>query len=83
MSDAPSTLDLARRYVRRCGERAGGFIEFEFAIGEPEVFVEMILSPSAFAEFCAANRVALLPPRDASVEPADWDWRLADATRFK
>mgnify|MGYP000119563732 CR=1 FL=1 len=29
------------------------------------------------------DRVALLPPRDGSVEPADWDWRLADATRFK
>ncbi len=83
MTDAPTPLDLTRRYVRRCGERAGGFIEFEFAIGEPEVFVEMILSPSAFAEFCAANRVALLPPRDAGAGAADWDWRLADATRFK
>ena len=83
MTDAPSTLDLARRYVRRCGERAGGFIEFEFAIGEPEVFVEMLLSPAAFTEFCATNQVDMLPPRDPDAVPDDWDWRLADATRFK
>ena len=55
----------------------------EFAIGEPEVFVEMLLSPAAFTEFCATNQVDMLPPRDPDAVPDDWDWRLADATRFK
>ena len=81
----PAALDATRRFVRVTGERAGGFIEFDFAIGEPDLTVEMILTPEAFAEFCAANRVEMLPPRDADAPTDDWDWRLADAThtRFK
>ena len=81
--DAP--MDTTRRFVRVSGERANGFVEFEFAIGEPEIFVEMILPRAAFAEFCANNRVELLSPRDPDAPQGDWDWRLTDAThtRFK
>ena len=83
MSSKQPALDTNRRFVRVCGTRTGCFIEFEFAIGEPEVFVEMLLSPAAFTEFCATNQVDMLPPRDPDAVPDDWDWRLADATRFK
>jgi phenol hydroxylase P0 protein len=78
-------MDTTRRFVRFSSERSNGFIEFEFAIGEPEIFVEMILGREAFAEFCAANRVEMLPPREPDAPQGDWDWRLADAThtRFK
>lgn len=82
---APPPMDTTRRFVRFSSERPNGFIEFEFAIGEPEIFVEMILGREAFAEFCAANRVEMLPPREPDAPQGDWDWRLADAThtRFK
>ncbi|NMG69116.1 phenol hydroxylase subunit [Parazoarcus communis] len=76
-------MDTTRRFVRICGERGNGFIEFEFAIGEPEVFVEMILTREALTEFCAANRVEMLPPRDPDTPQGDWDWRLADATHTR
>ena len=84
----PANLDTRQRWVRVTGERGNGFIEFDFAIGEPDLCVEMILTPEAFAEFCAANRVQVLPPREPAAgmdEPNDWNWRLADATqtRFK
>lgn len=84
----PANLDTRQRWVRVTGERAGGFIEFDFAIGEPDLIVEMILSPEAFAEFCAANQVQMLPPKEEGTgtdEPSDWNWSLADATqtRFK
>lgn len=85
----PPAMDTSRRFVRLRGERGNGFIEFDFAIGEPEVFVELILARDAFAEFCATNQVEMLPPmapHGAQDEPrSDWDWRLADATktRFK
>lgn len=83
-TEQPS-MDTTRRFVRLSGERPNGFVEFEFAIGEPEIFVEMILPGLAFAEFCTANRVEILPPRDPDAPQGDWDWRLADAThtRFK
>ena len=83
MQVATPSLDTTRRFVRFSSERPNGFVEFEFAIGEPEVFVEMLLSPAAFTEFCATNQVDMLPPRDPDAVPDDWDWRLADATRFK
>ena len=69
-------------------ERGSHFVEFDFAIGEPELFVEMILTHAAFAEFCSANQVELMPALP-EVNPEDeaeqWDWRMADATqvRFK
>lgn len=85
MQPAAPPMDTTRRFVRFSSERPNGFIEFEFAIGEPEIFVEMILGREAFAEFCAANRVEMLPPREPDAPQGDWDWRLADAThtRFK
>ena len=88
----PADLDTRQRWVRVTGQRGNGFVEFDFAVGEPDLCVEMILPAEAFAEFCAANRVELLPPEQAAGSPAagegepnDWDWRLADATqtRFK
>lgn len=87
--DTLPTFDPSRRYVRLRGERSNGFVEFDFAVGEPEVFVELILGREDFAAFCAANQVQVLPPvePDALREqaPDDWEWRLADATqtRFK
>jgi phenol hydroxylase P0 protein len=53
-------FDVNKKYVRVTELRADGFVEFEFAIGEPELFVEMILPPSAFDEFCAMNAVTFL-----------------------
>lgn len=78
-------MDTTRRFVRLSGERPNGFVEFEFAIGEPEIFVEMILGRDAFTEFCTTNQVEMLPPRDVDAPQGDWDWRLADAihTRFR
>jgi|LSQX01.2.fsa_nt_gb phenol hydroxylase P0 protein len=86
--DMPYELDTKRKFVRVTGHRGEDFIEFDFAIGEPDIFVEMILSPAAFEEFCRDNNVEPMPEveqHDADSEDAQWDWRLADATqvRFK
>ncbi|MCK9984186.1 MAG: phenol/toluene 2-monooxygenase (NADH) P0/A0 [Azoarcus sp.] len=90
---APAGFDTTRRFVRVTGARSSGFVEFDFAVGEPELAVEMILTREAFAEFCERNAVEILPPvadvdsTDASTgdskESSDWDWRLADATRTR
>ncbi|WP_374324809.1 phenol hydroxylase subunit [Azonexus sp.] len=74
-----STFDAGRRYVRICKRRADGFIEFEFAIGDPELAVELMLPESAFHEFCLANEVIVLDP--ATSEQGDWVSRLNDASR--
>jgi phenol hydroxylase P0 protein len=78
---AAPPLDTTRRYVRVRGERRG-HIEFDFAIGEPELFVELMLEPEAFADFCVSNHVVVLAPNEAATgagqdEQAEHDWRLS------
>lgn len=63
LSSPPERLpavDTTRRFVRVIGQRPNGLIEFEFSIGWPELAVELLLPPPAFAEFCAANQVQRL-----------------------
>lgn len=81
------TFDTTRKFVRVIETRDNGMVEFEFAIGEPELFVELLLPQPAFAEFCATNAVTLLGNAIANpdAEAAQWDWNLRQAThqRFK
>lgn len=75
-------IDITRKYVRLIERRADGFVEFEFAIGEPELYAEMLLPADAYEAFCSANAVIHLGPRDevSEAEKSDWDWSLHQAT---
>lgn len=53
-------VDTSVRFVRVSEQRADGLVAFEFAIGWPELAVELLLPAAAFAEFCAANKVRRL-----------------------
>lgn len=46
---------LSRRYVRVRNRRKGGITEFDFAIGAPDIFVELIMPDEAFERFCRDN----------------------------
>lgn len=87
MDKQAPVIDVSRKYVRLIERRPDGFIEFEFAIGEPDLFAEMLLPAEAFKAFCEANEVIHLGPREASdaAENADWNWSLHQAThqRFR
>jgi phenol hydroxylase P0 protein len=61
----PRGFDTRRRFVRVVERRPDGFVEFHFSIGDPSLFVEMLLSGPAFDEFCASNAVDVLGPLDA------------------
>lgn len=81
-----SSFDTTRKFVRVIETRDNGMVEFEFAIGEPELFVELLLPGPAFAEFCKANTVTLLGDKASpGGETSQWDWNLRQAThqRFK
>jgi phenol hydroxylase P0 protein len=70
---APSSLPC---FVRVRHERADGFIEFDFAIGEPDLSVELILPRAAFEEFCAINQVRHLSAAQGQQIDADQSkWR--------
>ncbi|WP_085318263.1 phenol hydroxylase subunit [Derxia lacustris] len=76
-------FDPKRKFVRLRQLRPDGFVEFDFAIGEPELFVEMILGAAAFDDFCASNGVQFLAPESAASPALDagFDWRLRNAAR--
>ena len=72
-------FDATRKYVRVCAQRDDGFVEFEFAIGDPALCVELMLPEAAFHEFCLANEVIVLEP--AADSAGDWVQRLNEASR--
>jgi len=57
---AGRTCDVKRKYVRVRQVRADGLVCFEFAIGWPELFVDLMLPRAAFDDFCARQQVQLL-----------------------
>ncbi|RTL47481.1 MAG: phenol hydroxylase [Rhodocyclaceae bacterium] len=85
--DQNTGFSLDKRYVRILGRTSTGHIEFSFAVGEPELMVELVLPEAAFKEFCEANRVIMLGDEAPKGEgdAREWDWSLRDATkqRFK
>lgn len=80
-------FDPHRKFIRVVEQRADGWVAFEFAVGEPELFVEMLLPRAAFEDFCATQGVQpvwLVPqasaPDDSAADHA-WTWTLHDALR--
>jgi phenol/toluene 2-monooxygenase (NADH) P0/A0 len=53
-------VDTSQRFVRVLERRADGQVSFEFAIGWPELAVELMLPAAAFEAFCANNKVQRL-----------------------
>lgn len=87
---ADGNFDITRKFVRVMRTLPNGLIEFEFAVGDPDVAVELVMPKAAFDEFCANNRVELISdakagPADADAADADFHWNLHQAThqRFR
>lgn len=53
-SAAPSNFV---KYIRVRSEPNARFVEFDFAINDPSLFVELIMPQSCFEEFCKRNQV--------------------------
>jgi len=45
------------KYVRVRSKADSRFVEFDFAIGDPSLFVELVMPKGAFDAFCATNEV--------------------------
>lgn len=82
-------FDINQKYVRIRELREDGFIEFDFAVGDPELFAEMIMAVSDFDDFCSQHNVMFLTDDGehhiTSADGEAFNWRLNDATskRFK
>jgi phenol hydroxylase P0 protein len=67
---ATAPFDTQKKFVRLNRIRPDGFVEFEFAIGDPGLALELIMPAHAYRAFCHANRVAFLPAIDAPHQPS-------------
>jgi phenol/toluene 2-monooxygenase (NADH) P0/A0 len=68
MSDN-ALIDYDWRAIRVAEVRADGFVAFDFYVGDPSIYAEMVLPTAAFHEFCATQ----------GVEPTGPDEHLASA----
>lgn len=67
------------RYVRVRRVVNDKFIEFDFAIEDPSLYVEMILPKPAFAAFCQHNKVVMMTEEQAAQVDADMEkWRYGE-----
>ncbi|MDO8347031.1 MAG: phenol hydroxylase subunit [Rugosibacter sp.] len=79
---ADGGFDLTRKFVRVTERHPDGFVAFDFAIGYPEIFVELMLPIEAFDEFCISNKVTQLEGGRPETS-GDWAWRLNDVQRSR
>ncbi len=65
---APPPGVLSQRFVRVLRRGPGDLVRFEFAIGWPDLSVELVLPSASFDAFCAREHT--LPwPAESSAEP--------------
>lgn len=71
-----------KKFVRVIETHANGLVEFEFAVGEPELFVELMMAQTAFDEFCAMHQVTPTSgplAQTPNCDTQEWDWSLRAA----
>jgi phenol hydroxylase P0 protein len=79
MSQPGSTFDQMPRYIRVRSEPDATFVEFDFAIGYPDLFVELVLPRQAFRQFCENNRVQHMDAQMSDALDADAQkWRYGE-----
>ena len=66
-----TVVNATTRYVRVTSEARSGFVEFQFSIGDPTLYLEMILPKAAYEEFCATNQVVHLTADQGRMVDAD------------
>ncbi|WP_010113962.1 phenol hydroxylase subunit [Acinetobacter sp. P8-3-8] len=64
------------KYIRITGDRDAKFVEFDFAIHDPTLFVELVLPQQAFQHFCEVNHVIEMTAEQQAWNDAQEDkWR--------
>ena len=90
MSDQKTKLQLVHNqplhvpegapcFVRVTERLSNGCVAFDFAIGSPDLFVELILPEPAFEQFCVTNKAThMTPEQSAVVEQEMLKWRYGE-----
>ncbi|WP_067867350.1 MULTISPECIES: phenol hydroxylase subunit [Neptuniibacter] len=69
------------KYVRVRSAEGARFVEFDFAIGDPSLFVELVMPQGAFEHFCSHNNVVHMTTEQTQAIDAEMDkWRYGEET---
>jgi phenol hydroxylase P0 protein len=68
VDESDLSADLAHKYVYVRDVGPEGNVRFDFAIGWPELCVELVLPKAAFDEFCRHNQVCEMSSPDAGLQ---------------
>jgi phenol hydroxylase P0 protein len=80
MNPSTTAFNDMPRFVRVRSTAEEPFVEFDFAIGYPELYVELVLPRVAFEQFCASNRVQHMNAQQSAAIDADMQkWRYGEA----
>jgi hypothetical protein len=66
------------RYIRVRSEPDAAFVEFDFAIGYPDLFVEWSMPRQAFRQFCENNRRHMDAAMSEAVDADAQKWRYGE-----
>lgn len=70
-------FDVARHFVRFRELDDRGYVQFDFAIGDPELAVELTLPLAAYQEFCRTQAVTYLTREQAdAIDVEKMKWRF-------
>ena len=68
-----------QRYVRVTKNDNRGYVEFQFSVGDPNLYLEMTLPRAAFEEFFERERATHLSDEQAiAVDETEKKWRFGD-----
>jgi phenol hydroxylase P0 protein len=76
-----SALAQLTKYVRVRSAPTDRFVEFDFAINDPALFVELVMPRQAFNEFCKKNAVVMMTEEQmTTIDKEAIKWRYGDET---
>jgi phenol hydroxylase P0 protein len=79
MKQISTPFDRLPRYVRVRSSDEDTFVEFDFAIGTPDLYVELVMPRLAFQQFCATNHVQHMDAQMSDAIDADMQkWRYGE-----
>ena len=77
-------FNALKRYVRIRGVINDKFVEFDFAIGDPSLYVELVLPKAAFHAFCEHNQVEMMTSEQSDAVDADMEkWRYGESDSLR
>ena len=75
------SFESLTKYVRVRSGKNARFVEFDFAIGDPSLFVELVMPPGAFEVFCQQNNVVHMTAEQMQAVDAEMEkWRYGEET---